>query len=610
MKWMIRRVKKGKSALQYEEDEHYGDELSIGRAGNQAIFIPDLRVALEHVNVKALSGGKKYRVESLIAAGVRVNGHIEQAATVGSGSYLELGGTRITFVDAPAGFEAAVEVSSIDKSEQAAMVEAERLPSTLLETGLSKRRPSWLLFAFFLIVCLLVPLATHYVPALGKALRGTPLSTQIWSSGELAEAHHYFGTNCQQCHEKGFVSVQDDKCLVCHTQTKAHADPNKFALFELADADCAFCHRDHNGKEGMIPPNQHLCADCHIDIKSRTNNVSKLAAVGDFGTNHPQFHVDLPAWDAAGQYAPVRTLMGAPLTEKSGLKYPHNKHVGLVDGLNSPDGKRHLSCESCHQPEAGGARMKPVDFETMCQDCHRLNFDRLAGTRQVRHANVEEVLAQLADYYAKRALDGDYEEAAAPTVVRRRRIPGAASAALSADEKRVALTWSRDKANLVTRTLFEGKACGVCHTVKPEASNDEGMLVYSIAPVRVAGTWFGKSEFTHAKHTVMNCVSCHDAERSATSENVLIPAIENCQNCHAGENAKGKLANECVDCHGFHESKFPLHLRTEVRAAGKPKNLNLPGQSSALDRDAVDRAPNPARDPAHNAQPQARHPAL
>ena len=72
MKWLIRRVvKKGKGALQYEEDEHYGDELSMGRGGNQAIFVPDLRVALEHVRVRALPGGKKYRIESLIAAGVR-----------------------------------------------------------------------------------------------------------------------------------------------------------------------------------------------------------------------------------------------------------------------------------------------------------------------------------------------------------------------------------------------------------------------------------------------------------------------------------------------------------------------------------------------------------
>lgn len=579
MKWLIRRVvKKGKGALQYEEDEHYGDELTIGRGGNQAIFVPDLRVALEHVLVRALAGGKKYRVESQIAAGVRINGKLEQAATVGSGATVELGTTRVTFIEAPQGFEAAVEVAPIDKAEQAAIQAADQLPTSLGETGLSKRRPSWLLFAFFMMSCLLIPMFMHFVPAIGAKVRGTPISQQIWSSGELAAAHHYIGTDCQQCHEKAFVSVKDDKCLTCHIDTKAHADPKQFALFELADADCAFCHRDHNGKDGIIPPNQSLCADCHGDLPHRTKNVSKLPKISDFETAHPQFKVNLPAWDAADKFVPTRVSMDEKLIEKSGLKFPHDKHLGAVDGLNSPNGRRKLECASCHVPEPGGARLAPVDFEAHCQDCHRLNFDSLAGTREVRHANVEEVLAQLQDYYAKRALDGDYEEAAAPTVVRRRRIPGASNV-ISPDEKRVALDWARTKANLVTRTLFEGKACGVCHTVTALASSDEGALRYAVAPVRVAGAWFAKSEFTHAKHTTMACESCHAAPASTSSQDVLIPAIDNCRTCHAGEGATGKLASTCIDCHGFHISPMPLREREAVRASAKKSSvLALPGK--------------------------------
>lgn len=572
MKWLIRKVvKRAKGAIQYEEDIHFGDELSIGRGANQAIFISDLRVAIDHAMVRALSGGKKYRIESLIAAGVRINGHIEQNATVTAGATLELGGVRITFIDAPGDYDAAVEVAPIDKSEQAAQIEAERLPNTLLETGLSKRRPSWLLFAFFLIVSLGIPLISHYVPAIGEKVRGTPLSTAVWEAGELAAAHHFFGQDCTMCHETAFVSVRDEKCLVCHSETKAHADPAKFALFELADADCAYCHRDHSGKDGLVPAKQSLCADCHQDLHARTKNVSKLAELSDFGTDHPQFHVNLPAWDAKGQFAAKRTSMEVKgLTELSGLKYPHNKHVGEVGDLNTPDGKRTLTCASCHVPEPGGALMKPVDFETMCQDCHRLTFDRLAGDRQVRHANVPEVLAQLGEYYAKRALDGDYEEAAAPPVVRARRRPG--MPAISSEEKRVALTWARDKANLVTRTLFEGKACGVCHTVTRLPASDEG-LQYAVAPVRVAGAWYQKSEFTHAKHETMECAACHAADKSKTSADVLIPDISNCRSCHAGEAATSKLASTCIACHGFHQAPFPLHARTSVRAAnsGAPR---------------------------------------
>ena len=40
MRWLIRRVlKKGKGTVSYEEDVHYGDVLTIGRAADQAIFL-------------------------------------------------------------------------------------------------------------------------------------------------------------------------------------------------------------------------------------------------------------------------------------------------------------------------------------------------------------------------------------------------------------------------------------------------------------------------------------------------------------------------------------------------------------------------------------------
>ena len=63
MRWLIRRVlKKGKGAVSYEEDVHYGDALTIGRAADQAIFLPDLRAALNHARITLLSSGE-YKIE-------------------------------------------------------------------------------------------------------------------------------------------------------------------------------------------------------------------------------------------------------------------------------------------------------------------------------------------------------------------------------------------------------------------------------------------------------------------------------------------------------------------------------------------------------------------
>ena len=81
MRWLIRRVlKKGKGAVSYEEDVHYGDVLTIGRAADQAIFLPDLRVALNHARVTLLSNGQ-HKIESLILAGIRANDAITYTTT-------------------------------------------------------------------------------------------------------------------------------------------------------------------------------------------------------------------------------------------------------------------------------------------------------------------------------------------------------------------------------------------------------------------------------------------------------------------------------------------------------------------------------------------------
>ena len=52
-----------------------GDNGILVRAADQAIFLPDLRAALNHARVTLLSNGQ-YKVESLIIAGIRVNGEI------------------------------------------------------------------------------------------------------------------------------------------------------------------------------------------------------------------------------------------------------------------------------------------------------------------------------------------------------------------------------------------------------------------------------------------------------------------------------------------------------------------------------------------------------
>lgn len=552
MRWLIRRVlKQGKGTVSYEEDVHFGDVLSIGRAADQAIFLSDIRAALNHARVTALSPGR-YKVESLILAGIRVNGELTYAANVSAGATIEIASTRLTLLDPPRDYEAAVEIGALDKAEQEAAKAKRAKPTSLKQTWLGKRLPSWIAFIAVLLFGLLLPAISHFVPPLRSLLAHSPLpSTAAWNPGPLDAAHRFFGDDCKQCHATPFLTVRDTACTTCHTRMPAHADPARFNLPQLGEARCASCHQDHLGLEGMVNTGQSLCSDCHAGLKTRTANASQLEDATDFGRNHPEFRLRLPAWDEAGRFVPQLTRLAPGLKENSGLKFNHQLH--LKPGLNSPSGRRDLQCASCHAQDAGGLAMKPVDFESMCHDCHTLGFDTFAPERQVPHAKVAEVVYMLDDYYAKRALEGGYTEASAPGFVQQRRRPGEAS--LSQQETIEALSWARNKSRQVADSVFTGRACVTCHSVSREtaAANTPG-AGWKIAPVRVAGIWYGEARFTHAKHSTMQCGDCHKAATSASATDLLIPDIANCRQCHAGESGGSKVASTCIACHRYHQS--------------------------------------------------------
>lgn len=551
MRWLVRKVhRKGKAQVSYEEDVHYGDTLTIGRGADQAIFLTDLRAALQHARV-AVVGRGKYRAESLIVAGIRVNGGIVQQATLGPGCVIEIGATRIEMMEPPADFEGAVDVSAIERTEQEAAARRHAAPTSLQQTWLRKRPLSWLLLGLVALLFLALPIAAHFSPAVDGFLRATPLpSRSAWEAGELASAHHFFGQTCQTCHGAApFSWVRDEACLACHSNIAGHADPARFDLPQLGEARCAHCHRDHNGPRGLVRDDQPLCSGCHSDLSVRTGGASSLGDVHDFHDGHPQFQVSLPDWNSAWEFTPRRVDMDSTeLVERSGLKFPHDVHLDPA-GVRGPQGDRVLQCESCHAAEPGGAIMLPVDFETMCQDCHRLTFDVTEPQRQVPHAKIEEILYTLDEFYARRALEGEIRDPTAPDTVRTRRRPGQP---VTREIRQEALTWARDKARRVGESLFTGTACSQCHAVTPGRTAGEPWMV---APVRVAGQWFPKAHFTHRKHATMACADCHDAAGSGSAQDVLIPGIANCRQCHAGEDGgDNMLSSSCTACHGYHQS--------------------------------------------------------
>jgi len=551
VRWLIRKVsRRRKGAVSIEDDTHFGEVLTIGRGADQAIFLSDLKVALNHATLSRLANGK-YQLESLSPGGVRINGMIEQQATLAIGAKIEVAQTLISIVEPPRGVDAAVELSAIEGPTSQEKILSRAQATSLASTKLSKRRPAWIAFFATLLLCLLIPATSHFLPGIETVTRKLHLAgLTSWTSGAMAAPHQFFGQECRSCHAQAFVSTRNQECVSCHAETTAHADPVKFDMPILQDQSCADCHKDHNGPEALIRAEQRLCTDCHMNLPTRTQGRSRLATVTDFGAGHPQFQVSLAAWSAKGQFAPQRVPIDRKgLSENSGLKFPHDKH--LVADLNSPSGRKQLQCSSCHALEPGGAKMLPVDFEPMCQECHQLNFDTKIPTRQVPHGKVAEVIFMLEGFYSKRALEGGWMDTTAPAVVRSRRRPGV-DPALSSAQRTEALSWARSRSAQVATSLFEGRACVTCHTVSRTVDDTTGEPNWAIAPVRVAGVWFPKSQFTHRKHETMACAECHQAAASKTSNDVLMPPIENCRECHAGEESKTQVATACTSCHGFH----------------------------------------------------------
>jgi hypothetical protein len=545
MRWLIRRVtRQVKAGAAYEEDIHYGDVLTLGRGADQAIFLPDLRAALAHARVTSISGGQ-YKIESLITAGVRVNGSIVSATTGGPGTTIDIGTTRVQLLEPPRDYEAAVEVSQIDKAEIAQQERARAPKLTLTEAGLRKRLWSWSLFVGVLSIALGLPLIAHYVPSARSITDPLPAGSRAqWETGELAASHHFFGKECTTCHAGGFATVRDEACRSCHQNTPGHADPKKYDMILLGDASCAFCHRDHNGRDALVRADQELCSDCHKEISAKGQALPKQLDADDFGTMHPAFVVTLPQWTDKGVYAPVRAALATPgIKETSGLIFPHDVHLAS-EGIRGPNGDEKLECVSCHKQEAGGARIQPIKFETDCQRCHLLTFSVRGADRQVQHGKVAEVGFAVQEFFAREALEGGFDQVDAPTVVRVRRRPGQS---VTPQERAEALTWARDQANTTLDRLFDGQACSTCHTTYRD---EQG--AWNVKPVRVTGAWFPRSEFTHRKHDTMACGDCHKAQTSSDSSDLLLPNIDNCRDCHGGEHVENKVPSTCISCHGFH----------------------------------------------------------
>lgn len=553
MNTRIRHISRRRKGLSVQ-DELVTDKssISVGRATDQDIFLSDLGVAYKHARI-TLSANGQIGISSISAAGLYINGKFLQSGVLKNSGSFQIGPYDIHIKKDSDGFDFDISIEKI--AQDIVEKQSESLPPMLLEeTWLSRRRTSWEFFLLIMIVFLAFPLAGYFDKDFAKQARESSYipDDSVWQSGAISTPHKHFGKQCDTCHQQAFTMVEDQACVQCHADTTVHADPELFDLHELQDVRCTSCHKEHSQTEFLVRRDQFLCSDCHKDLTARVE--TELDNISDFSEQHSEFKPLLfvpeegVANGEAKQNSWLRVALGnAAVKHETGIKFPHDVHLD-VNGLDSPTGSKQLQCYSCHETDVSGRYMMPLEFEQHCQECHSLSFDLNTPERELPHSNLDALSATLDEYYAYMALRGGYEDdgEVLPKVISQRRIPGKA---LTTSERVTALAWAKDKAADVKEEVIEFRACGLCHKVERDNNTVSG---WRVPEVHISQRWFSKGAFDHVVHQSTACEDCHQASTSKVSEDVILPGIKVCRDCHGGEDSSNKLDSGCVECHVFH----------------------------------------------------------
>lgn len=548
-----------------DREEHL-DELTIGRASENAIALPDLAVEQHHLTVTQSPGGTLHAK----AAGTLGFTHdgvntMEAAIDPARGGELGLGTYRLEFGQDEDG-RTVVTIRRAEKDEGAAR---DRLDGFGLGGALpSKRVMAWSALAAILIAFLAVPIYSHMTrervaePDIDEG--GAVVMDASWSTGALSSVHHGLEDNCEACHVEPFVAVRDATCQTCHTGLGDHAEParqvaslpeftgGEALLWDVAHAfnkpgpnACTDCHTEHEGAGRMEATSEKFCADCHETMDARLTDTA-LGNAADFGRIHPQFQALVTPERGAEE---LRLSLDEISTDFNGLKFPHDMHLSDSNGvarmaqrLNINRGGAPLECDDCHQTTADGVSFQPVEMEESCESCHSLVYDRVGSVfRSLSHGDIEQTQADL--------LAQDRSPRRPVSSGRRRPGPFAEGGLYYGNFGRVL-------PGRLTRASFADEGlCGECHYAAEDGS-------LAVEPVVQRERHFQHGWFDHDAHgpNAMGtgsaqeaCTTCHAAETSDAATDFLMPDLGSCRECHLGETAvEAEVPSSCAMCHSYH----------------------------------------------------------
>lgn len=546
MIFVLRQLRGGQQNQTLVDRKIDGQVLTIGRGADRDILINDSRVAWSHAEVRIERGDRFRLVVANEAPPVLLNGAPSAGGKLKDGDVLSIGGTDITFRVFEDRIYIEVQAVRRAKDEGEKLLRAKARLS-LEESGVSKRRWSWALFAVVLSLGLLLPLGVRYLPAEVSQSVPVVFTDSIWNPGPISNAHRAFAQQCDACHLQAFQMVPDAACTECHAAMPHHvADPAEMHAAGMEAGRCAGCHLEHEGPDGNILAHPAVCTDCHGQI-AEALPASGQSNVTDFMAAHPQFSPTIWRVNASGVREEASTPWEPRLQEASALVFPHDLHMD-PDGVDDRRGDPQvLECSSCHVYEQGEVSFAPVAFGPHCQDCHSLEFDPLAPGRELPHGSTDAVVQDLRGYYARAVLEGrTFEEMATPGGPRGRGRSTAVNRPTGSPQEvaeAVAMTFAEEAMRI--------RLCAKCHLVEPNPARDAG---WDVTPFQQRAVWMTAARFDHSRHQATGCGSCHAAESSASADDVLMPAKASCESCHGGNTGSAeRIASTCIMCHGFHE---------------------------------------------------------
>jgi hypothetical protein len=535
--------------------------LTVGRAAENDIHLPDLAVEQHHVLIDALPDGM-VGVSALGTLGFGLDGVVVTEGTIDprTGGEVALGSARLAVTRE--GDQIAITIRQVVEDEG----KHDALRGFALASVLpSKRAMSWGFGVVILLLLLMVPVGSHLLRTPAKPdptgkTAGVVLMDSMWSSGELSLKHHSLTDNCESCHVNAFESVQDETCLSCHKDTGDHAPVGRLAkgmpALSAGDAiqwkigqslgkegplGCVSCHSEHEGPVRTASGSEAFCSNCHDKLDTRLTDTA-LANAHDFGKAHPQFR---PLYFASfGAAKPVRAAMSTVPVERSGLKFPHDVHMNARGGaarmaVSLKQYGKPLECADCHVLTADRISFKEVNMEQSCEACHSLVSGRIAGGgfTKLRHGDLKHLAEDLARISTGPRL----------RLAPNRQRPGQIGSAspYRADFGRPVRAYIG-----ISNALSVGGVCTECHlpTTGPSGQAD-------LMPVNFPDRFLPSGFFNHEAHKKQECTDCHAATTSKAASDLLMPDLKSCRTCHLGATAvkTAKIVpSDCAMCHAYH----------------------------------------------------------